>query len=76
MVGVALGRPPQPAVYPPGVEQEAPEMEVMDRVTKGLVQGGRAQPIIGIQTPSNASGVRGGAIWPGNILPVSPLNQP
>ena len=56
MVGVALDRPPQPAAYPLGVEQVATKIEVLDRVTKGLVQGGRVQPIAGIQSPSNASG--------------------
>ena len=45
------------------------EMEVMDRVTKGLVQGGRAQLIGGTQILSNALGTRGGATWPGNVLP-------
>ena len=69
MVGMDLDRPSHPTAYPPDIGQGALEMEVMDRVTKGLVQGGRAQPIIGIQTPSNASGARGGATWLGNGLP-------
>ena len=56
-------------VYPPGIGQGAPEMEVMDRVTKGLVQGGRAQPISGTQILSNTLGARGGATWPGYALP-------
>ena len=45
------------------------EMEVMDRITKGLAQGGRAQPIGGTQILSNALGVRGRVTWPENALP-------
>ena len=60
MLGVALDRPPQSTAYPLGVGQGALEMKVVDRVAKGLVQGGMAQPIIRTQTPSNASGVRSG----------------
>ena len=63
-VGEAPDRPLHPTAYPLGVGQRVPEMEVMDRVTRGLVQGGRAQPIIRIQTPSNASSARGGTTWP------------
>ena len=49
MVEVALERPPQPTAYPLGWEQEAMELRVIARVTKGLAQVGRAQPIGGIQ---------------------------
>ena len=66
LVGLALDRLPQPAAYPPGVGQGASEIELMNRVIKGPVQGGRAQAITGIQTSSNASGARGGATWPAN----------
>ena len=40
----------------------------MDKVTKGLAQGGRAHPIGGIQILSNALGARDGVTWPGNAL--------
>ena len=73
MVGLALDRPPKHAACPPGMGQRAPEMEVMARITRGLVQGGREQQIAGIQTPSNASGARGRATWPGNALPQCQL---
>ena len=43
--GVALVRLPQHTAYPPGMGQGALGMEVMDRVAKGLAQGGRAQQI-------------------------------
>ena len=45
------------------------EMEVIDRVSESLVQGGRVQPIIGIQTLSYAPVARVRATWPGNALP-------
>ena len=54
---------------PTGHEVGAPEMEVMDWLTKGLVQGGRAQLIGKTQILSNALGARGGATWPENVLP-------
>ena len=54
---------------PTGCGTGALEMEVMFRVTKGLAQGGRAQPVGRTQILSNAIGARGGATWPGNILP-------
>ena len=49
MVGVALDRPLQPAAYLVGMRQGALEMEVMGKVTKGLPQGEREQPIGRIQ---------------------------
>ena len=73
LVGLDLDRLPQPAAYPPGVGQGASEMELMDRVTKGPVQGGRAQTITGIQTPSNASGARGGGHMARECLPQHQL---
>ena len=69
MVEVALDRLSQPAVYPLCVGQGALEVEVMNRVTKGLAQGGRAQPIGGTQILSNALGAMDRAAWPGNALP-------
>ena len=54
---------------PTGYGVGAPEMEVMDRVTKGLVQGVRAQSISGTQILSNALGARDEATWPWNALP-------
>ena len=36
MLEAALDRPHQPTAYPLGMGQGALEMEVMDRVTKGL----------------------------------------
>ena len=69
MVWVGLDRWPKATVYPLGMGQGATEMEAMDRVTKGLMQGQKVQPIFRIPTPSNASCARGGATWPGNALP-------
>ena len=76
MVGMALNRLPQPAAYPLGMGQGASEMEVMDRVTKGLVQGGRAQPICGIQIPSNASGAMVGPHGQGMPYPSNSFKPP
>ena len=45
------------------------ELEVMDRAAQGLAQGGRAWPVGRTQILSNASGIRGGDIWPGKALP-------
>ena len=45
----------------------------MTRITKGLQQGGMAQPIFRTQTLSNASGSWGDATWPGNALPQHQL---
>ena len=73
MVGASLDRPPHPTAYPLGVGQGALEMGVMDKVTKGLAQGGRAQPIGGTQILSNALGAMGGVTWPGNALPQHQL---
>ena len=73
MVGAALNRLPQPVAYLPGMGQGALWMEVMERVTKGLVQGGRAQPISRTPILSNALGARGGITWPGNALPQHQL---
>ena len=73
MVGVTLDRQPQPTAYPLGMGLGAPGMEAITRVTRGLVQGGRVWPIIGIQMLSNALDARGGATWPGNALPQHQL---
>ena len=73
MVEVALDRPPQPAAYLLGMGQGAMELGVMARVTRGLAQGGRAQPIGRTQILSNALGTRGGATWHGNALPLHQL---
>ena len=69
MLRASLDRLPQSTAYPPGMGPGTLDMEIMDQVTKDLVQGGRALPIIRIQTPSDASGARGGATWTGNALP-------
>ena len=73
MVEKALYRPPKPTAYPLGMGQGALELGVMARVTKGLAQGGKAQPIGGTQILSNALGARGGATWQGNALPLCQL---
>ena len=54
MVRVALDRLPQPTGYPLGVGLGALEMEVMDRVTKSLVQGGWGHMSRECPTPSSA----------------------
>ena len=69
MVEVALDRPPQPAAYPLDVGQGALEMEVMDRVSKGLAPGGRSHPIGRTQILSNVLDARGGVTWPEDALP-------
>ena len=63
MAEVVLGRSLQPTAYPLGKEQG---LGVMDRATKGLAQGGKAQLIGRTHILSNASG----ATWPGNALPL------
>ena len=60
MVGVALDRQSQPTAYSLGMGLGALGMEAMARVTRGLVQGGRAWPVIRTQTLSNDLGVRVG----------------
>ena len=76
MVGVALDRPSQLTAYPLGVGLGALEMEVVDRVTKGLVQGGRAQPIVRTKLPTmlQVSGL--GPHGQGCPTPALALNQP
>ena len=69
MVGMALDRPPQPAAYPLGMGHGALGMEVVDGVTKGIVQRGRARLVTGTQTPCNASGVRVGPYGQGIPYP-------
>ena len=49
------------------------EMEVMDRVSKGLAQGRRAQPIGRTQILSSALGAWGGVTWLENALPQHQL---
>ena len=70
MVEVTLDRPLQPTAYLLGMGQGAMELEVMARATKGLAQGGSAQPIGGTQILSSASGARGWATCLGNALPL------
>ena len=59
MEGVALDRQPQPVAYLLGMRQGTLGMGAMPRVARDLMQGGKAWPIIGIQTPCNALGARG-----------------
>ena len=60
MIKSGTGQTTQAHSLPTGCGAGDLEMEVMDRVSKGLVQGGRAQPTLRIQTPSNVSGARVG----------------
>ena len=60
MVEVAPYRLLQPTAYPHRMVQGAMELEVIARATKGLAQGGRAQPIGGTKILSNASAARVG----------------
>ena len=73
MVEVALDRPPQPEAYILGMGQGAMKLGVMARATRGLAQGGRAQPIGGTQILCNALGARSGATCQGNVLPLHQL---
>ena len=76
-VEVALDRPPQPTAYPLGMGQKAMELGVVAKVTKGLAQGGRTQPIGGTHISLQCFKCQGWDHMAGDCpTPASALNQP